>query len=95
MLLGEFMEYNEITLEKTFSIWWSMLWRFILVSMLVGAILGFIGGFIVGVAGRPELAPSVGAVLGWLASIPVSIWTLKVALSKKHGDYSVVLVKRS
>jgi len=86
---------NEITLEKTLSIWWSMVWRAALVSMLVKAVLGFIGIFIVGVTGRPELVGAVGALLDWLWPIPVSIWALKAALSQKHGSYSVVLVKSS
>lgn len=86
-------EMSEITLKKTLSIWWSTVWRALLVSMLVGAILGFIGGFIVGVAGRPELSGAVGALLGWLGSIPVSIWALKAALSKKHGGYSIVFTR--
>lgn len=89
------VEMNEVTLEKTLSIWWSMVWRAVLVSMLVGFILGFIGVFIGSAAGRPELGGAVGALLGWLGSIPVSIWALKAALSKKHGGYSVVLVKSS
>ena len=72
-----------------------MVWRAVLVSMLVGAFLGFIGGFIVVAAGWPELVGAVGALLGWLGSIPVSIWALKAALSKKHGGYSVALVKIS
>jgi hypothetical protein len=88
-------DMSEINLEKALSIWWSMAWRAVLVSMLVGIILGFIGGFIVGMAGSPELGGVVGGLLGWLGSIPVSKWALKAALSKKHGGYSVVLVKHS
>lgn len=72
-----------------------MIWRAVLVTIIVGAILGFVGGFIVGAAGQPELGGAVGALLGWLASIPVSIWALKAALSKKHGGYSVAMVKFS
>jgi hypothetical protein len=72
-----------------------MVWRTALVGMLVGFVLGFIGGFIVAAAGWPELGGAVGMLLGWLGSIPVSIWALKAALSKKHGAYSVVLVKSS
>ena len=85
------MESTEITLEKALSIWWSFIWRTVLASMRVGLVLGFIGGFIVGAAGSPQLGGAVGAILGWLGSIPVSIWALKAALSKKHGGYSITL----
>lgn len=87
------VEICEVTLDQTVSIWWSMMWRATLMGMLVGAILGFIGGYIFMAVGRPELAGIIGALLGWLASIPVSIWALRAALSKKHGGYSVALVK--
>lgn len=87
---------NEITLEKSLSIWWSMIWRFVLISTLAGALLGFVGGLMVGmIGGSSELSGAVGALLGWLISIPVSMWALKAALSKKHGGYSVALVKPS
>ncbi len=84
---------TEISLEKLLSIWWAMIWRSVVFSMLLGFVLGFIGGVIVGMAGHPELGGAVGAVLGWLGSIPVSIWALKTALTKKYGDYSFVMVK--
>ena len=89
------MQDTPISLEKVLSIWWSMVWRIFLVSMLVGFVLGFIGGFVVGAAGRPELGGAVGALLGWLGSIPVSIWALKAALEKSHGGYKLALVKAS
>ncbi|MCS1410315.1 MAG: hypothetical protein M2R45_03507 [Verrucomicrobia subdivision 3 bacterium] len=57
-----------------------MVWRATLVSGLVGVVLSLFSGVIV-------------FMLGWLGSIPVSIWALKVALSKKHGGCSIILVK--
>ena len=88
------MEEIELTLEKTMPIWWAFFWRAFLVSLLAGAVLGAIGGFIVGFAGSPELGGAVGALLGFFATIPVSIWALKSALSKTYGSYAVVLIKR-
>ncbi len=87
------MESNEIDLEKTLSIWWSMFWRVFLVGMLVGAMLGVVVGSIASVMGYSEFSGLVGAVMSWIGSISVSIWALKASLSKKHGGYSVVLVK--
>jgi Mg/Co/Ni transporter MgtE len=86
-------QFHEITLKKILSIWWSMIWRALLVSILVGAILGFIVGFTLAVAGARQLGDPAHMLLGWLGSIPVSIWALKTALSKKYGGYSVVLMK--
>ena len=79
------MNEAELNLERMLSIWWSFAWRAALLSMVVGAILGGIGGFIFAAYGNPQMSGSVGALLGWLGSIPVSIWALKAALSKKHG----------
>ena len=84
---------TDITLETALSIWWSMMWRTFLLSLVVGFVLGGLGGFVVGAAGQPELAGAVGGLLGWLAGLVVNIFALKVALSKKHGGHSVVLVK--
>lgn len=89
------MEEIEITLEKILPVWWAFVWRAMLVTMLVGFVLGGIGGFIAGASGNPRLAGTVGALLGWLASIPVSIWALKAALSKNYGSFSIALIKRS
>ncbi len=89
------MNQFSIDYEKTLSIWWSWLWRAFIFSVIFGGLLGGIGGFVVGFAGHPEAASSVGGLMGWLASIPVSIWALKAALSKKHKGYSVRLVTES
>jgi Mg/Co/Ni transporter MgtE len=87
------MEYKDIGLDNALSIWWSLVWRATLVGMLVGAVLGAIGGFAMGISGRSDLAGAAGALMGWLGSIPVSVWALKAALSRRHGGYSVVLVE--
>lgn len=89
---GTGQENSEITLGRTIPIWWAMFWRALVVSMLAGFVLGFIGGIVVVLIGQPELGGPVGAVLGWLVSIPVSIWAMKAALNKKYKGQSLVLV---
>lgn len=84
---------RQIPLKQVISIWWSMIWRWTLVGGLAGFLLGGIGGFIMGFAGYAEYAGFVGGLLGWLASILVSIWALKAALSKDHGGNSIVFVE--
>ena len=85
---------KEITLETVLGIWWSFIWRWTVVAMVVGGLLGGIGGFIVAAWGSPEISGAIGALLGWLASIPVSIWALRAALRKKRDGYVVVLGRR-
>jgi hypothetical protein len=36
----------------------------------------------------------VGAVLGFVSAIVVSIWAMRSAMSKSYGNHCVVLVKR-
>jgi len=70
-----------------------MAWRAAVVSMLVGAILSFIEGLVVVQLGRPDLGGMIGGLLGWLGSFSVSIWALKVTLSKRHGEHTIVMIK--
>ncbi len=92
---GASVEQVELSSGTILTIWWAWAWRAVVVGMLVGALLGAAGGFVVGVAGSPKLGGPVGMLCGWLGSIPVSIWAMKSALSKKYSDFSVVLIKRS
>lgn len=87
------MQTSEITLQQTVSIWWSLVWRATLVGVLVGFVLGALAGVALGLAGYPHEAGIAGALLGWLGSIPVSMWALYAALKKPHGGYSVALVR--
>lgn len=89
------MQEIELNLEKTLAIWWAFAWRAFLFSILAGIVLGFIGGFIVGIAGSPQLGGAIGGIMGFIGSIPVSIWSLQKALSKKYGKFSIVLVSRT
>ena len=70
--------------EIILSIWWSFIWRTALVGALTGSFLGLTGGFIVGATGHPELGATVGALFGYLGSIPVSVWALRAALIKHN-----------
>jgi hypothetical protein len=62
--------------------------------MVVGFILGAIGGVVVGVMGKPDLGAMVGGILGYLGSIPVSIYVMKVILNKKYNKFSIALVSQ-
>ena len=70
--------------QQTLPIWWSFIWRVTLGGMIAGGIMGAIGGLVMGLMGHADKAASAGMLLGWLVSIPVSIWSLRAALIK-HG----------
>jgi hypothetical protein len=91
--LGVKMEKLEPSWGNSIPVWWSFFWRATLFGALAGGVLGFVGGVAVSLLGKPELAPTVGAAAGYIAAIPVSIWSVKLILSKKFKGYSVCLVK--
>jgi hypothetical protein len=82
------MEKIEVTFNHVIKIWWSYIWR----CALFSGLLGFIGGLVVGLMVKAELAPMVGAVLGYIGSIPVSIYVLYKILNKKFSNFSIVLI---
>lgn len=84
------MQANEITYEATLSVWWSFLWRACISGAILGAVLGFVGGLAMGLTGHQDSAGSVGALMGWLATFPASMWALKAALNAKHKRLMVV-----
>lgn len=83
---------SDVTWERVLPIWWAFLWRTVIYSMVLGFVLGFIGGGIVGFLGRPDLAASVGALLGWLGSIPISLVVMSIMLKKRYGSFSIRLL---
>lgn len=87
------METPDMTWERVLLVWWSFFWRFTLFSLIAGAALGLIGGLIVGMLGRPDLGRSVGTALGWLVSIPVSIWAIRKSLAKSYPGFAVTFQK--
>lgn len=85
--------FLEVTFERTITVWWSFIWRTAVFSMLLGAFLGLSGGIVVGIAGHGELGGAVGALLGWLGSIPVSIAVLRIVLRKQFNGFTIKLVR--
>lgn len=82
----------DFTWGRIIRIWWAFIWRGILYGAILGGVLGGIGGLIVGMAGRPDLGAIVGAALGWLGSIPVSLLVLGIALRKRYRQFSIKLM---
>jgi hypothetical protein len=88
------MKKSDLSLKLTLSIWWSVVWRGALAGGLAGAAMGCIGGAFCGLLGRTDLAPIVGAVLGYLTGLPISVWALRQALLKPHYGYVLSLVRQ-
>lgn len=83
----------ELNLERTLAIWWSFCWRAVVAGTLGGVFLGFLVGVILGFSGKSELSAAAGALAGWLLALPVSIWALKAALTKKRSGFRLVILK--
>lgn len=82
----------DFTWGRILRVWWAWAWRVIIFSAVLGFILGAIGGAIVGAAGRPDLGAPVGTVLGWVGSIPVSLYVLGIVLRKRYKHFSLKVV---
>lgn len=88
------MDPIRVPLEQVISIWWSMFWRWSVFGTLGGFVIGFVFGFILAFMGvNKEVMEAVVILSVVVYTIPLTIWTMKVALSKRHAGYSVVLVK--
>ena len=80
-----------MTYAEVLPIWWSFTWRALLVGGLAGLVLGGVGGLIAGLLGRPEVAGQWGSILGYLVSIPASLWALRAAINKHQLNRHSVL----
>jgi hypothetical protein len=83
---------DEITNARVLRVWWAMIWRAMLSSALAGLFAGGLAGFIAGLLGRVDLAGLAGATAGWVVSIPISFYILRLVLRKQFGGFSVRFV---
>jgi hypothetical protein len=81
-----------ISWGNVLTIWWAFFWRWLVFGILATLILAIIGGTVVWVIGAPHLAGPVGAVLGFLATFAVSLYAMRIALSKTYRHFSVRLI---
>ena len=84
----------EVTWERSLKVWWALFWRATVWGALAGAFLGFIGGMIVVVTGKGD-GTTVGTILGWLGSIPVSMFVVHHILRKSFKEFSIHLIRRN
>jgi tellurite resistance protein TehA-like permease len=84
----------DVTWERALRVWWALVWRTMIFGMVAGAILGAIAGVGTVITGRGN-PHTIGFALGWLASIPVSIYAVRQVLRKRFRTFSIRLVERS
>jgi hypothetical protein len=81
----------DVTWERVLKVWWALAWRATVFGVIAGAVLGGIGAALTVVAGMGD-SGTVGAVLGWVVSVPVSIYALRQVLRKRFRTFSIRLV---
>ncbi len=77
----------EVTWGRAARVWLAFVWRATVISVIVGGVLGGIGGVVVALMHRGN-AGTVGTILGWLGSIPVSLY-------EQFREFSIRLVRTS
>ena len=88
----------EVTKKRTLRVYWAFVWRSVIFSALAGFIAGAVGGAVLGVIyhNNPEImrqyAPLVGAVAGYIASVIVGFFVMKLILKKKFKEFKIVLI---
>ena len=85
------MEIVGTTWGNVSRLWLAMFWRSFVFGLISGFALGFIFGFLNAIL-RLHLPP-LGGVIGLIGGIPVSIWALKLALSRRYSGFVIQFVK--
>ncbi len=80
---------DSLTTARLMAIWWAFVWRCAVFGGIMGAVLGFVGGFLAASMGRGELSTSIGALMGYLASIPTSMVVLRHVLQKRFRTFEI------
>ena len=93
MVDAEIAEIAEITWTNVLKIWWAWFWRATLGGLVTGAGLGFVIGVIGGVMGADENSITAGVTpIALLGGFVWGIVALRMALTKRYGDFHIVLV---
>jgi len=86
------MKQIDVTWRHTVLVWWSYMWRCFVVTLALSILLGAFAGLLLGMLGRPDLSRTVGGLLGYIVSLPVSIIIMKQVLNKRFKEFSIALV---
>lgn len=87
------MEKMEVTWNVTLKVWWSFFWRAAVFGAIAGALAGGVVGFFLGLTGNTDQIPMYSGAAGYLVSIPITIWVMKIILEKRFGNFSLAIVR--
>ena len=79
--------------KHVLSIWWALLWRGVVYGIPAGFVLGALVGVVVAALERPDLIDLVGAMLGTIIYVPVSLIITTIVLKKRYGSFSIRLLR--
>lgn len=89
------MEKLEVTWGNALLVWWSFVWR----ATVFGAVAGFVAGAALGVVaaltGHADSAELWGGIAGYIVALPISLWCMKIILSKSYENFEVALIARN
>ena len=88
------MEKLEVTWLLATKVWWSFIWRASLFSIVTGLLLAVVLGVItVSLGYTADDVRLYNTLIGGLLGIGISIWVMKMILSKKFKGYSLAILK--
>ena len=86
------MEQLEVTWWRAAKIWWSLVWRGMFYVSVITFSLGIIIGLLAAALGLTEYIRPYAEVVGFIVSIPVGIWVVKIVMEKHYADFRIVLM---
>lgn len=74
-------------------IWWAFFWRLVVLNFFAGLIVGFFSGFVLTLLGKPplQIPGIVFTIIVYSIYLPISLYALKVALTKTYRHFSVTV----
>ena len=90
----------EVTFGRALRVWWAFTWRAMLFTVLIcggiGAVIGVVFGIFApqwGLQDPRGTAQNVAQIVGFVLGLAISVWAVKLSLSKRDfGEFRVVLV---
>lgn len=73
-----------MTYRDVISIWWGMVWRGMIMAVPATIVASFVVALFLAFSGLGQTNAIIGAIIGYVTSIPVSIWALRASLIR-HG----------
>ncbi len=89
------MEPVEVTWRRVLRVWWSYFWRATLLGALASILFATGAAYVLVWLGYPGYTGQVGAMVGYLVTIPVSILCIKLLLGRSFSGFRLLLVKDS